>query len=860
MPILEVVENGTKRVVRFTDTIVIGREPTNGVVIQDPMSSRRHCQLKREGSRFFLEDLDSSNGTLLNGRRASRVELAEGDRIEIGEVAVSFRLAEDREPVAATRAASPEPAAVSILEEPEGAGASTPDREGVSLRVVGSDGPTRNLDAANLPFTIGRKAECDLVLNDRRVSGLHAQVVRDGSSWVIEDCGSGNGVVVDKKRVKRHALFAGQSVLVGSTYLEFIGLPEGGASAPVQTAPRAKATATRPSGGVRKTEAVTDQEFRRIDVQQAQAASPLQAVWTVLFLVCFVAILFSGYVLVSNHFNQGRVAADPANLISQNPSFEDVTATGSVPGWLLDPAGDSGVIESFQAQGLPHGRRALRLRSTGSQRGFVRVLQESTLALSQVEGGVQISGSLSNEGFTLAGLELLWYVQKTNGLELVAETFAPLVSVASSFRTTSEVMFPPTLDVDVCRVGIFALGQGECTVDGVSLKTVVSDAKLDEEVRLYTEGTDGLTLEYDRRGTSHLTRRRSLIVRNLRFAALNERLPFGQLTSTKSEPPSRDDTGLVTCNFSFLASGPGSHVVVDHRAEVRDSRRLQLSWRVVEAAASAAPALILELETRASQQPSTLFAGDSEVLERGALTDLTGRSGTDWSLGEGSEQVCFSFSSEVEFRVLPAEQTRGVPTVAILVGSTRDAPLILQIGTTSLREERQIEAWFEEVRVACDERRTSAALKRLENIESTFPWREDARARVARIRLDIERRSSEQVRELEAMLAELRKHPGSPIVGLLHERAEALRDEFVDSPIAASAERILAEVTRLAADSAASARDEEAVRLLALGQQNFDGRRDEWARFYLERVVEMFADTEEARTAKNLLDRIAVRN
>ena len=84
MPMLRVVEKGAERSVAFTDSIVIGRDLGNGLVIHDPMSSRRHCQLKCVGQKYFLEDLKSSNGTLLNGRRATEIELEEGDLIEVG--------------------------------------------------------------------------------------------------------------------------------------------------------------------------------------------------------------------------------------------------------------------------------------------------------------------------------------------------------------------------------------------------------------------------------------------------------------------------------------------------------------------------------------------------------------------------------------------------------------------------------------------------------------------------------------------------------------------------------------------------------------------------------------------------------
>jgi serine phosphatase RsbU (regulator of sigma subunit) len=51
--------------------------------------------------------------------------------------------------------------------------------------------------------TIGRSAECDVVLTVRRVSGHHAQVLRMGGMYFIEDLGSSNGTFVNGKRIER---------------------------------------------------------------------------------------------------------------------------------------------------------------------------------------------------------------------------------------------------------------------------------------------------------------------------------------------------------------------------------------------------------------------------------------------------------------------------------------------------------------------------------------------------------------------------------------------------------------------------------------------------------------------------------
>src|SRR5260370_21268635 len=47
--------------------ITLGRDPTNAVPLNDPSVSRKHCLFRREEERFQVPDLESRNGTVVNG-------------------------------------------------------------------------------------------------------------------------------------------------------------------------------------------------------------------------------------------------------------------------------------------------------------------------------------------------------------------------------------------------------------------------------------------------------------------------------------------------------------------------------------------------------------------------------------------------------------------------------------------------------------------------------------------------------------------------------------------------------------------------------------------------------------------------
>jgi len=69
---------------------IMGRQSSCDVQILDNMSSRAHCQIRRDGKLYSLVDLGSRNGTHLNDKKVSERQLVFGDRIRIGEAEYKF--------------------------------------------------------------------------------------------------------------------------------------------------------------------------------------------------------------------------------------------------------------------------------------------------------------------------------------------------------------------------------------------------------------------------------------------------------------------------------------------------------------------------------------------------------------------------------------------------------------------------------------------------------------------------------------------------------------------------------------------------------------------------------------------------
>ncbi len=68
------------------DQLVIGRDSSSGVAINDAEISRKHARLNFQGGKYVIEDLGSTNGTFVNGQRlVSPVVLKSGDVVSLGE-------------------------------------------------------------------------------------------------------------------------------------------------------------------------------------------------------------------------------------------------------------------------------------------------------------------------------------------------------------------------------------------------------------------------------------------------------------------------------------------------------------------------------------------------------------------------------------------------------------------------------------------------------------------------------------------------------------------------------------------------------------------------------------------------------
>jgi Protein of unknown function (DUF3662)/FHA domain len=93
--------------------------------------------------------------------------------------------------------------------------------EGHASVVVREDGGERMVALSSDTVTIGRLADCDVVLKDKGASRKHAQLKRRDGAWTLTDLGSTNGTRLNGQTIQSRELSDGDTITIGTTVIEF---------------------------------------------------------------------------------------------------------------------------------------------------------------------------------------------------------------------------------------------------------------------------------------------------------------------------------------------------------------------------------------------------------------------------------------------------------------------------------------------------------------------------------------------------------------------------------------------------------------------------------------------------------------
>jgi pSer/pThr/pTyr-binding forkhead associated (FHA) protein len=207
--------NGDSRdVVVGRAAVVLGRDDSADVRVDDKKVSRRHASFRVVDGEVWVEDLGSSNGVRLNGKRIEkRARLGPGDEVRVGAFVVMLS---EREP-------APEASRVEVEAAPVGTAPvrrvieKLPDEREFPL-LVGLDGPVegKRFILRRGENVLGRLEECDVPILDASVSRQHARVVFARERVTVTDLGSSNGVFVNDERIDVAELADGDRLRIGN--------------------------------------------------------------------------------------------------------------------------------------------------------------------------------------------------------------------------------------------------------------------------------------------------------------------------------------------------------------------------------------------------------------------------------------------------------------------------------------------------------------------------------------------------------------------------------------------------------------------------------------------------------------------
>jgi pSer/pThr/pTyr-binding forkhead associated (FHA) protein len=240
------------RTVAVSGPLKIGRAPENGLQLSIDGVSRQHAQVTPDGDGFWIEDLNSANGTFLNGVRVTKERLAHLDVITLGRVADLI--------VDARSVAAPAVGAVSgdvFLELLDGA------ESGTRVAVPAGE------------LTIGRAAPSNFLIDSRVVSKLHARLRRTTDRLALDDLDSPNGTFVNGARITTNRVLHDSDTISIAGVRSFRVHLSGGAPAPGPAAmPAAPLAAASPAAAP---PAAFSQEWKTKLVWSADELSAVEA-------------------------------------------------------------------------------------------------------------------------------------------------------------------------------------------------------------------------------------------------------------------------------------------------------------------------------------------------------------------------------------------------------------------------------------------------------------------------------------------------------------------------------------------------------------------------------------------------------
>ena len=218
---------GAVQTISLHQQVTIGRSKSNDIPLPDDTeASRNHAKIVPNGDEYLLTDLNSTNGTFVNGEQIvsqRALALQPGDRVRVGQMTFTVELADAPLTASARWGAMTLQADGTTTVNLTAALAGWLELPNQERRILGTETRIGRLD----PLKDNSSPKNDLAFpDDHRMSRKHALIRRLDQKYLLSDSGSTNGVCVNGEQLLGpRELQAGDLIEIGSTQLRFILAP-----------------------------------------------------------------------------------------------------------------------------------------------------------------------------------------------------------------------------------------------------------------------------------------------------------------------------------------------------------------------------------------------------------------------------------------------------------------------------------------------------------------------------------------------------------------------------------------------------------------------------------------------------------
>ena len=206
------------------DNTIFGREKAD-VIVSDPEVSATHFQIQNIDYVYHIFDMNSSNGTYVNGERIVKAKLREGDVVEIGKTSFRFALEDEKNvrhiPTLFSSSRKGKDRSNSLVDTLIEDELKSTKHIHMVIRVTYGDQTSETIELQQKVAFIGRASSFGRFDQDTEISRKHLMIkLNDTGDIFVEDQGSTNGSFINGKKITgMHIVRKNDEITVGQCVL-----------------------------------------------------------------------------------------------------------------------------------------------------------------------------------------------------------------------------------------------------------------------------------------------------------------------------------------------------------------------------------------------------------------------------------------------------------------------------------------------------------------------------------------------------------------------------------------------------------------------------------------------------------------